>query len=178
VIEQSHRGKTRPAVERLVEPVMGAVHLLVGERGDAERTPSRAARVVGERVADAVIPKPSSQVGHDHVGVAVADEQDAVLREHTLEEASGPRVAQVGPPEVPVGHHEPARGLTELAMQVDQAVEVVAHRQRRRKVLRQPPTDGVEDRREVGVVIGGDDPGNRAGGGQRDDRLVQLIRPR
>ena len=50
----------------------------------------------------------AGEIAHDHVAVAVSDEEHGVFRKHALQEASSPGVAKICASEVPVCNHEVA----------------------------------------------------------------------
>ena len=66
---------------------------LVSDRSKTEIHPVPLFRFVCQHETVAVRTERSCEVAHNHVSVAVADEQDAELSEHPLQEPRGPSVA-------------------------------------------------------------------------------------
>ncbi len=128
VVKKAHPGEFSPLAHSFTEGNM-PVSAWVADRLDTKRWPLRRRIIRGEaEPRPGVRKKAASQVIHDNIVVAVADKEHCVFAEHLLEEPRGPRIREVGVPEIAVCHDEARWRLINGPMQVNYASEIASQR--------------------------------------------------
>ena len=114
LVEQAHVRVVGPLRQRADELAVAASRRdRVRDRCDADAAPTTSVRRGRHSEAHGIGRQGAREVGHDHVVVAVADEQHDVPAEHGMQEPGGPRLGQVGVAEVSVGDDQEPRDAAE-----------------------------------------------------------------